>query len=164
MGRVKVISSGQNKRSLSKPAGRFIHMVRHVRSHSLIYTRAQTHTNPSQNRVPRFDTIMERWTVMISWLIAKSFLFLSSLGWKGRMLCLKGAFLYSPQFPHITWPELVRTSEALRLVPQFTTPHGNNNVSWEAKPRRVWQCAHVCPCVCMPKRQCKNYPECTSLP
>lgn len=80
-GRIKVISSGQNKMTPSKMAGKIIHMVGHVRAYSSSYTHRNTRqpiTKPCAHA--RVDTTMERWTVMISWLIATSFLFLSSLG------------------------------------------------------------------------------------
>lgn len=49
----------------------------------------------------------------------------------------------------------------LRLVPHLTAPHESNNVSLKSKLLSAWLCAQVCPSVCMPKRQSKNYYEST---
>lgn len=87
VGRVK--ASSQNKWTLIKLAGwksdshawprELSLFLIHTEKHALTMTKPCTHLGVD-TAAPTPITTVGRWTVMISWLIANSFLFLSSLG------------------------------------------------------------------------------------
>lgn len=83
---------------------------------------------------------MERWTVMISWLIASSYLFLSLWDKREGVVYKQGGPLpHSPQPAHITWLRLVRISVVCDWSLASQLPLGVTTWAWNPS-YRVYGC------------------------
>lgn len=103
---------------------------------------AKPRTHPGVDiATPTSATTMERWTVMISWLIASPFLFLSLWDQREGVVCKHGVPSLTSHSLHISHGCSLCGPLWSAIGPSPHSPLGSDNVSLKPKLQSVWLCA-----------------------